>query len=156
MHLWSLINHYLSKLMQKESKTKLMHLCLVYFLHQNTSFYIHINVLFFKEFRNKKYFISMWYDYQKKKNIWIQLMRRYLVSNDNMSMVSKSNQYETCQQKITNPLTIKRHVLVGSYFCTHVSRLLDFDRDDVVSFDTKYFFLYETLSSFNVNYQLPC
>ena len=48
-------------------------------------------------------------------------------------MVSKFNKCETCQQKITNPLTIKRHVLVGSYFCTHVSRLLDFDTDDVVS-----------------------
>ena len=28
---------------------------------------------------------------------------------------------------------------MGSYFCTHVSRLLDFNTDDVVSFDTKYF-----------------
>ena len=57
-----------------------------------------------------------------------------------MSAMSKSNKCETCQQKITNPLTNERHVLVNSYFCTHVSRLLDFDMDDVVSFGTKYFF----------------
>ena len=65
----------------------------------------------------------------------------YLVSNDIMLVVSKSNKYETCQQKITNTLTIERHVLVGSYFCTHISCLLDFDMDDVLSFDTKYFFI---------------
>ena len=58
-----------------------------------------------------------------------------------MSAVSKSNKCETYQQKITNPLTIERHVLVGNYFCTHVSRLFDFDTDNVVSFDTKYFFI---------------
>ena len=29
---------------------------------------------------------------------------------------------------------------MGSYFWTHVFRLLDFDMDDIVSFDTKYFF----------------
>ena len=58
-----------------------------------------------------------------------------------MSIVSKPNKYETCQQKIINPLTIERHVLVDSYFCTHVSRLLNFDMDDGVSFDTKYFFI---------------
>ena len=80
------------------------------------------------------------------------MRRRYLVSNDIISVVSKSIKCETCQQKIINPLTIEKHVLVGSYFCTHVSCLLDFDTYNVVSFDTKYFFLYETLSSFNVNY----
>ena len=64
-----------------------------------------------------------------------------MVSNDIMSAVSKSNKYETCQQKITNPLKIERHVLVGSYFCTHISRLLNFDIDDVVLFNTKYFFI---------------
>ena len=31
-------------------------------------------------------------------------------------------------------------MLVGSYFYTHVSHLLDFDTDNVVLFDTKYFF----------------
>ena len=55
-----------------------------------------------------------------------------------MSAVSKFNKYETCQQKITNPLTNERHVLVSTYYCTHISRLLEFDMDDVVSFDTKY------------------
>ena len=54
-----------------------------------------------------------------------------------MSTVLKFSKCETCQPKITNPLTIERHVLVGSYFYTHVSRLLDFDTDDVISFDTK-------------------
>ena len=58
-----------------------------------------------------------------------------------MSVVSKSNKCETCQQKITNPLTIERHVLVNSYLSTHVSHLLDFDMDNMVSFDTKYFFI---------------
>lgn len=30
-------------------------------------------------------------------------------------------------------------MLVG-YFCTYISRLLDFDIDDMISFGTKYFF----------------
>ena len=29
---------------------------------------------------------------------------------------------------------------MASYFYTHISRLLNFDTDNVVSFDTKYFF----------------
>ena len=33
-----------------------------------------------------------------------------------------------------------KDVLVDSYFYTHVSHLLSFDTDNVVSFDTKYFF----------------
>ena len=65
----------------------------------------------------------------------------YLVSNDIISIVSKSNKYEICQQKITNPLTIEKQVLVGSYLCPHVSHLLDFDMDNVISFDIKYFFI---------------
>ena len=32
------------------------------------------------------------------------------------------------------------HMLVGKYFYTHDSHLLDFDMDDVVLFDKKYFF----------------
>ena len=47
---------------------------------------------------------------QKKKK------KNYLVSNDTMSAVSKFNKCETCQQKITTPLTNKRHVLMDSYF----------------------------------------
>ena len=35
----------------------------------------------------------------------------------------------------------KKDVLVGSYFCIHASHLLNFDTDDVVSFDIRYFFL---------------
>ena len=54
-----------------------------------------------------------------------------------MSGVSKFNKCETCQQKISNPLINERHVLVSTYYCTHISRLLEFDKDDVVSFDTK-------------------
>ena len=56
-------------------------------------------------------------------------------------MVSKSNKCETCQQRITNLLTNERHVLVSSYFCTYVSRLLDFDTNNMVSLDIKYIFL---------------
>ena len=52
-------------------------------------------------------------------------MRRYLVLNDTMLGVSKSNKRETYQQKITNPLINERHVLVDSYLCTHISRLLN-------------------------------
>ena len=57
-----------------------------------------------------------------------------------MSAISKFNKCETCQQKITTSLTNERHVLVGSYFYTHISQLLDFNTNNVVSFDTKYFF----------------
>ena len=70
-----------------------------------------------------------------------------MVSNDTMSAVSKSNKCKTCQQKITNPLTNERHI-VNSYFCTHVSRLLNFDTNGVVSFDIKYFFLEHEVSTF--------
>ena len=60
--------------------------------------------------------------------------RRYLVLNDTILAVSKSNKYKTCQQKKkTTLLTNKRRVLVGGYFCAHVSHLLDFDMDDIVS-----------------------
>ena len=52
---------------------------------------------------------------------------RNLVLNDTMSAVSKFNKCETCQQKITNSLTNKKHVLIGSYFRIHVSCILDFD-----------------------------
>ena len=34
-----------------------------------------------------------------------------------------------------------KDVLVGSYFYTHVSHLLGFNIDDVISFHTKYFLL---------------
>ena len=64
-------------------------------------------------------------------------MKKYFVSNDTMSALSKSNKCKSCQQKITYSLIIERYELVGSYFCKHVSCLLDFDTDDVVSFDTK-------------------
>ena len=72
---------------------------------------------------------------------WPYEWRRYLVSNDTISTVSKSNKYETCRYKLTTPLTNERHVLVGSYFYTHVSHLLDFNINNVVLFDKKYFFL---------------
>ena len=64
----------------------------------------------------------------------------WYVSNNIMSTVSKSNKCETCQQKITTILTNERHVLVGSHFYTHISHLLGFDIDNMVSFYTKYFF----------------
>ena len=62
--------------------------------------------------------------------------------SNNLMSVSKSNKCETCQQKITNTLTIEKHVLVDSFFfCTHISCSLDFDIDNVVSFEIKYFFI---------------
>ena len=33
----------------------------------------------------------------------------------------------------------------GSYFCKYISFLLDFDRDDLVTFDTKYFFFFRVI-----------
>ena len=33
-------------------------------------------------------------------------------------------------------------MLVGTYFCTHIFHLLDFDIYDIVSFDIKYIFFY--------------
>ena len=35
-------------------------------------------------------------------------------------------------------------MLVGCYFYTHISHLLGFDTNDMVSFNTKYFFEVET------------
>ena len=43
--------------------------------------------------------------------------------------------------KKINPLIIERHVLVDSYFYTYISQLLDFDMDDMMSFDTNIFFI---------------
>ena len=37
----------------------------------------------------------------------------YLVSNDAMLAVSKSNKYETCQKKKKKPLTNEKYMLVG-------------------------------------------
>lgn len=45
-------------------------------------------------------------------------------------------------KKITTLLTDERHVLVSNYFCTHVCHLLDFDTNDIVSFNIKYFFFF--------------
>ena len=70
-------------------------------------------------------------------------LRRYLVLNDTMWAVSKSIKCETCQRKKKKKkktITIERHVLVDSNFCTHFSRLLYFDTDYMVSFYTNYFF----------------
>ena len=44
-----------------------------------------------------------------------------MVLNDTMSAVLKFNKCETCQPKISDPLTIEKHVLVGNYFCKHMS-----------------------------------
>ena len=63
-----------------------------------------------------------------------------MILNDIMAAILKFNKCETCQQKIINLLANEKHVLVDSYFCTHISRLLDFNTDNVVSFDIKYFF----------------
>ena len=46
---------------------------------------------------------------------------------------------------MTNPLTNKNRVLIGSY--VHVPNFLNFDMDDIVSFDNNFcfFFLFLTL-----------
>ena len=70
--------------------------------------------------------------------------RRYLVSNDIMSAISKYNNCEISQSKITTLLINERHIthmLVGKYFYIHDSYLLDFDMNDVILFNKKYFFL---------------
>ena len=71
------------------------------------------------------------------------LKKRYFVLIDTMLEISISNKWETCLQKITTSLIIERHILVDIYFCIHVFRLLDFDMNDGVLFDTKCFFLGE-------------
>ena len=63
-----------------------------------------------------------------------------MISNDTTSAVSKFNKCKTCQQKTINSLIIEKYGLVSSYFYTNVSHLLDFDMDDMVSFDKNYFF----------------
>ena len=40
-------------------------------------------------------------------------------------------------QKIITSLTNERRMLVGNYFCTHIFCSLDFDTNDVVSFNVK-------------------
>ena len=73
-----------------------------------------------------------------------------MVSNDTMSVVSKSNKCETYQQKITTQLTNEKHALMRSYFYKHVSHLLGFNTDGVASFDTKFFFLKMSQINFNL------
>ena len=79
--------------------------------------------------------------------------RRYLVSNDTMSTVSKFNKCEIHQQKIITPQKNERHMLVSSYFYTYVFHLLGFDTDNMVSFDTLYFFLCERESVYSRSIQ---
>ena len=81
-------------------------------------------------------------------------MRRYLVLNYIISAVLKFNKHKTCQQKIFTSLTNEKYVLICSFFFfIHISYLLYFDMNDVVSLDTKYFFHdYNPLSSLDTNY----
>ena len=67
------------------------------------------------------------------------LRRKYLVSNNTISTVSKFIKCEIYYQKITTQLINERHV-VSSYLCTHISYLLGFNTDDEILFDTKYYF----------------
>lgn len=51
---------------------------------------------------------------------------------------------------MTNPLTNKNRVLIVSY--VHVSNLLNFDMNDMVSFDNKFFFCFFVFNAyFNTN-----
>ena len=61
-------------------------------------------------------------------------------------MISKFNKREIYQQKIITLLTNERYILVSNYFYTHISYLLCFDMDGMLSFDTKYFFPFHTPS----------
>lgn len=45
-----------------------------------------------------------------------------------------------CQQKITNPLTNKRRILINIYFYIDIFNLLNFYTNDIVSFDNNNFF----------------
>ena len=65
--------------------------------------------------------------------------RGYLVSNDTILVVSKSNKWDTFAKNNYHAKN-ERHVLMSSYFYIHVSRLLNFDMDDMVLFDSKYYF----------------
>ena len=38
-------------------------------------------------------------------------------------------------------------MLVGSYFYTYISHFLGFDMDDMILFDTKYFFLTQVIET---------
>ena len=96
-------------------------------------------------------------------------MRKYFVSNDTlfvikkkndtMSTSSKFNKYETCQKKIINSLTNEKYALAVVIF-THVSSLLNFDTNGVVSsiyylrgffcLDQLFFFLLQNTSTIKV------
>jgi len=65
-----------------------------------------------------------------------------------MLVVLKFNKCGTFKQKITNPLTNERHMLVSSYFYTHFSCLLNFNTDDAISFEIQYFFLTNYLRTY--------
>lgn len=49
-----------------------------------------------------------------------------------MSVVSKSNKNETYLQKVTTLLTNERYMLMGSYSCTYISCLSNFNTNNVV------------------------
>ena len=68
-------------------------------------------------------------------------MRRYLVLNYIISAVLNFNKHKTCQQKIFTSLTNEKYVLICSFFffLIHISYLLYFDMNDMVSLDTKNF-----------------
>ena len=56
-------------------------------------------------------------------------------------------------KKITTSLTNKKYMLVGSYFCTYIFYLLDFNTDDRALFDTKYFFLRKSFIHIHLYYR---
>lgn len=64
--------------------------------------------------------------------------RSYLILNDTILTVLKSNKCKIYHQKITNSLIINRYVLICSFFCTYVSCLLNFDTDTIFFFIAVY------------------
>ena len=71
---------------------------------------------------------------RKEEGIWYQMIPCQWYQN----LISMRN---VCKKKkIATSLTNKKYVLVSSYFCIYISCLLDFNTDNIISFDIKYFF----------------
>ena len=89
----------------------------------------HINLLLLFSDSHSSHINELWLNMKNK--LWSRIFaminkRRYLVSNDTMSAVSKFNKYEIYQQKITSSLTNERHMLVGSLFLYTCPSFIEF------------------------------
>ena len=66
----------------------------------------------------------------------INIFKNYFVTMFSVFSFSKISSIQTDPNSLTN----KKHVLMNNYFCIFVFHLLDFDIDDIVSFNIKIFF----------------